>query len=261
MAIDPNYIFQTYVIPLLRTVLYLGIGLGSSIGVGYYLFVIKRRRKWMVNIWEKKADGALQLITKDVLIEKKINKGKQLIYRLRRQKAEAFPPPWECTYRVRGKEYCDYLRIREDYIPLTKELDSVNNLPEGKKEIIKFIKNKLKQLRGKSKEEIDKEYILLPINQSMTANIKFKPMDYDVNMMRINAIDIRDKIYMDTQNWLQKYGTFIAFGVIVILIIVVLYLSYDYSSHVIDTAMGKSSEVASMMEKIAEQMGGKVPAQ
>ena len=85
-------------------------------------------------------------------------------------------------------------------------------------------------------------------------------MDYDINMMRINSIDVRDKIYADKMDFLQKYGTFIAFGLIIVLIIVVLYLSYDYSSSVINTAMGQAQSTLSMVEKLAGQMGGTIPA-
>jgi len=259
MAID-MYTVGGYIFPVIRTIGLLIVFLGGTIGIGYYTFVIKRRKTWHTNIWEKKADGTLQMVTKDVLFEKKINKGKQVIYRFKRQRAEAFPPPWECVYRVRGKEYCDYLRIREDFLPLKRELDGMNNLPTGKKEILKKIKEKLLFMRKENPEKIEKDYILIPINQAMTADIKFQPMEYDVNMMRINAIDVRDKIYADKKSFLDKYGTFIAFGLIVVLIIVVLYMSYEYSGNVINVAMGKADQTLSMVEQLAAKVDGVAPA-
>ena len=63
------------IMPLVKTLLMLIVGLGTVIGLGYYLFVVKRRRVWHVNVWEKKADGRLHLIDKDRILEKKINKG------------------------------------------------------------------------------------------------------------------------------------------------------------------------------------------
>ena len=194
-----------FLFPLFRTIFFLAIFFGGTIGFGYYMLVYKRRKNWHVNIWEKKADGSLQMITKDILSEKKINKGKQVVYRFKRQRFEAFPPPWECTYRVREKEYCDYLRIREDFLPLKRKLTEMQNLPGDKKGIMTKIKEKIILMKGDSPEKVEKDYVLIPINQAMTANIKFEPMEYDVNMMRINAIDIRDKIYADKKSFLAPY--------------------------------------------------------
>jgi len=250
-----------YLFPLFKTIFFLAIGIGSVGGFAYYLLVVKRRRVWNVNIWEKKADGTLQMITKDKLTEKKINKGKQLIYKLKRQKHECFPPPWECVYRVRGKEYCDYLRVAEEYLPLRQSLGEMNNMVNNRKGIIEKVKENLSFIKTHKKKDIEEKFVFVPLSQAMTATIKFEPMEYDVNMMRINAIDIRDKIYMDKQDFLQKYGTFVAFGLIVVLIIVVLYLSYEYSGNVISQGMGKAQETLSMVEQLAQQMGGTTPVQ
>jgi len=250
-----------YVLPALKSILWVVIGLGLVGGTAYYLFVIKRRRLWTVDIWEQKADGNLQMITKDTLIEKRINKGKQLIYTFKRQNAMAFPPPWEAVYRVRNKEYCNYLRMGEDYLPLQAELTGMNNLPNDKLSIIAKVKGLMTGMKDKTPKDIRQEFIYIPINKSVSANITFKPMDFDVNMMRVNAIDIREKVYADKMDFLQKYGTFIAFGMIVVLIIVVLYLSYDYSGQVIAQGMGKAQETLNMVEQLANKMGGSVPAQ
>ena len=264
MAIDTAMVMATYVMPAIKSILMLIFGLGGSAGLAYYLFVIKRRRKWHVNIWEKKADGSLQLIQKDILFEKRINKGKQLIYMFKFQKLEAFPPPWECVYRIKGKEYCDYLRLREDFLPLNREIEGVTNMPNSKSGIIKKVRGILKNIRGtsiKDKTKTENEFIHIPIHNALTVDVKFKPMDYDVNMMRINALDLREKIYADKQDFLQKYGVFIAFGMIVVLIIVVLYLSYDYNGNVIAMAMGEAQKTAGMLEKVASQIGGVPPPQ
>jgi len=259
MAVDWT-VMGGYIFPVIRTILSLGIALSAIVSLGYYLFVVKRRRVWHVNVWEKKADGSLQMITKDKLTEKKINKGKQVIYKLNRQKHETIPPPWECVYRVRGKEYCDYLRIADEYVPLKNEITAINNMPTDKKGLINKFKEQLTKLKGLSKKEIEKQYIFIPIHNSMTVEIGLKPMDYDINMMRVNAIDIREKIYADKMDFLSKYGTFIAFGLIIVLIIVVLYMSYEYSGTVIETAMGKASQTLSMVEQLASKMGGAPPA-
>jgi len=252
---------MVYAMPAIKSILMTAIGLGGLGGLAYYLFVIKKQRKWTVDIWEQKADGSLQMITTDILIEKRVNRGKQLIYKFKRQNAMAFPPPWESVFRVRGKEYCNYLRLGEDYVPLIPELQGVNNLPADKKGIVAAVREKLKSMTGKSKKEIEKDFVYIPIVNSISAEIKFKPMDFDVNMMRVNALDIREKIYADRMDFLQKYGTFIAFGMIVVLIIVVLYLSYDYSGQVIAQGMGKAQETITMVEQLANKMGGTPPPQ
>ena len=74
MAVD----FNSYILmamPIIKSIVWLVLGLGLTVGLGYYLFVIRRRKTWNVNIWEQKADGLLHLVGKDILLEKKINKG------------------------------------------------------------------------------------------------------------------------------------------------------------------------------------------
>jgi len=260
MAVDMTQI-GGMIFPLVKTLLITGLGLGSCCGLAYYLLVVKLRRRWQVNLWEKKADGRLQMVSKDIIYEKKINKGKQVVYRLKKARTEAFPPPWECVYRIKNKEYCDYLRIRDDFLPMKRELEDLNNLPGDKKGIIKKVKETLASITTKKVVDINKDYVLIPINQGMTANVQFKPMDYDVNMMRISAIDIRDKIYADKKSFLEKYGTFIAFGLIVVLIIVVLYMSYEYSGNVLQASYSQGAKTLSAIEEMATRMGGATPVQ
>ena len=249
--------------PILKTILWLVLGLGSVMGVGYYLFVIKRRRVWIANIWEKKADGRLHLIGRDKVIERKFNKGKQIAYIMPKYKVEVFPPPWEATYRVFNKEYADYIRIREDdYQPAKKKLTlpTETMTDDAKKIWFKGIRTKLHELRNKTKAEIESEFVYIPVNNVCKVDMNFDIMDYDINMMRINAIDNRDKIYSDKREWLEKYGMYLAMGSIIVLIIIVLYFSYDYSSNVINSAMGKATETLSMVEQLASKMGGTPPA-
>jgi len=250
--------------PMVKTILMLILGLGSIIGVGYYLFVVKRRREWIINLWEKKADGRLHLIGKDKLQEKKFNKGKQIAYILKQQRIETFPPPWESTYRVRNKEYADYLRIREDdFQPMNKKpsfkMEHEDN-PLEKARFFANVRNRIHDIKNSLKKDIEDKYIAIPVDNTLSCNMEFEVMDYDINMMRINAIDNRDKIYADKQTWLQQYGTFLALGMIVVLIIVVLYLSYDYSSNVLNMSYGKATETLKMVEQLAGKIGGVAPA-
>ena len=248
-------------IPWIKTIVWLAIGLGSLIGIGYYLFIVKRRRKWIAQIYEQKADGRLHYVGKDVVIERKINKGKQLIYVLRRNRAEVMPPPWECVYRYRNKEYTDYVRINEDdFRPARRVPDKDLMNPKVKRNFIENVKDTLYEIKHLGKKDVYDKYIFAPMNKELLWNTNFETIDYDINMMRINAIDNRDKIYVDKQNFIEKYGHLIAIGVIVVLIIVVLYLSYDYSSNVISQAMGSAQKNLNMIEQLAGKMGGMPPA-
>jgi len=247
------------VIPWIKTIVYLAIGLGVCIGLAYFLFIVKRRRVWHVNVWEQKADGTLQMVGKDKLIELKVNKGKQLMYKLKQNRIETLPPPWQCVYRLRGKEYCDYIRVQENFVPLERELDGFANLGRDRESIIANFKKAIQKIRKMNIKDVDKRYIHIPLSQSLRGDLAFKPMDYDINLMRISALELREKVYADKLNFWEKYGTIVALGVIVVLIIVVLYMSYDYSQNVINLAMSKTQETAGMVQELASRMNGGVP--
>ena len=96
-----------YILPLIGQLVYVIIGIAAVGGLWYYLFIVKRRRFWLVDVYEQKSDGKLSLVEKDRLQEKKINYGKQTIYIFRKTKTESIPPPYECVRRLGSKEYCD----------------------------------------------------------------------------------------------------------------------------------------------------------
>ena len=255
MAVDLNsYVLMA--MPIIKSIVWLVVGLGLTVGLGYYLFVIRRRKTWFANIWEQKADGKIHLVGKDILLEKRINKGKQVIYKLRRRNVIVIPPPYETVNRLRSKEYVDYLEISEDYIPIKKDFQMT---AEERKGIIAKINGALADMKNRTTSEIEREYVYVPVSQSLNAKFNYEPMDYDVNMMRIQAIDIRDKIYQDQQGFWDKYGTLISIGAIVVLIIVVLYMSYDYSSNVISMAFGESQKTTTMIQGVADKMVGTPP--
>jgi len=254
---DMNQIILA-VMPYISMIIYLVVGLAIVVGIAYYLFIVRRRRVWIVDLWEQKADGQLHMIGKDKIVEKKINKGKQIIYVFTKRRIEVFPPPDETVQRYLNKEYTNYLRVRDDYIPMEKKFNTnIINMPFAEKQsLFRQVWNKLKIIRGSSTIEVNDQFIHIPIKQALVANFDFVPMEYDVNMMRINAIENREKVYMDQQEWLQKYGHLVAIGVIVVLIIVVLYFSYEYSQSVIQIGMGEARAAITAIEKLAQSMGG-----
>jgi len=118
-----------YIIPIVQKFVWGVLGLGVCVAVWYYLFVVKKRKFWLADIYEQKSDGDLYLVDKDRLQEKKINHGKQTIYIFRHTKTEAIPPPYECIQRYNGKEYVNYIRILGEYVPMQA---TENNLPRVK---------------------------------------------------------------------------------------------------------------------------------
>ena len=241
------------------------MGLASVAGVGYYLFVIKRRKKWKVTIWERKVNGRIYKVGVDWLIAKKFNKGKQTMYWLKRAREECIPPPEDCVDFVRGVEETNYLRVLDEYRPMSRAIE----IPEEylhyeedkitgqkKSKLVIKIKEALQSIRRQSTSETESKYVFVPLDKALAGTIKFEPMDYDVNMMRINALDNREKIYKDTQSWIQQYGHFIAIGGIIVLIIVVLYFSFDFVRDVISQGLGAADKVAEPLNNIANKLMG-----
>lgn len=247
------------VFPLLRMIGMIVAGVGVSAIFGWYWYVYRRRKRWLVNIWERKADGRLHLIDHDLLTAKKFNKGKSTLYLLRHGRAECMPPPWEATYRLRGKEYCDYLRVEDDFLPIKRDLKQEFTDETEKTKYFEAIKALIKGINSLSTKEVEERYIYLPINHTLATEIEYEAIDYDVNMMRINAIDNLDQIFKDKEAFFEKYGMLISFTVIAGLLVVSLYLSYDFAQNVIGQAFGAADKVAAPLANLVEKIGGTAP--
>lgn len=256
------------VVPYLMNIVWLLLGAGVVGALGYYLLIIKRRKQWHCNIWETKVAGntiSVHRVDKDILVARKFNKGKQTAYIFRKSRTETMPPSHECIDVIGNKLEANYLRLLDDFIPFRKEIElpgefyeSETDIKTGNK-VNKFIlnhKNRLDKMKGMSTREAESRYVYIPIDKGITGKLNFVPIDYDINMMRINAIDNREKIYKDKESWMQQYGTFLAMGGIIVLIIVVLYFSYDYSASVIDTAMSSVNQVSGPLQSLVERLNG-----
>ena len=254
-----------YVIPLVGQLVYGIIGIGIVIGLWYYLFVIKKRRYWLVDVYEQKSDGKLYLVEKDRLWEKKIDNGKQTIYVFRKSKTESIPPPYECVRRLGNTEYCDYVRILGEYVPLKKKehLPDFND-KETKNKIFNVIKKQLQDIRKIpttlfNSDSIRNKFYYIPLNKALKYDIDYKPISYDVNMMRINEIDSLDKMFQKKQDFWQKWGTLITIGALGAVVIVVAYLSFEYSQNVIRASLGAADNVVGPLNAIADKLGGSPP--
>jgi len=255
-----------YIVPLVAQLVYGILGIGVCIGTWYYLFIIKRRRFWLVDVYEQKSDGKLYLVQKDRLWERKINYGKQTIYIFKKTKTESIPPPYECVRRLGNKEYCDYVRILGEYVPMEaqeQKLPDFGNL-EVKNKIFKLIKKKLNEIRNiptsfRNSDAVRNKFVYIPLNKALKYDIDFKPISYDVNMMRINEIDSLDKAFEKKKDFWQKWGAMITIGVLVAGVIVVAYLSFEYMQTVIQSSLGAADRIAGPLEKIAGRLGGSPP--
>ena len=265
---DFQSVMSNYVMPFLTGTVALIFGVAICGGLAYYLFIIRRRKKWKCNIWELKSNKKLYLMETDTLVAKKFNKGKQTAYILRRNKCETLPPPDQCIDKIGKQEIANYLRVLEDYIPLERSIDLPDDFYESEydakkqRNVNKFtrmIKESILGLKKLSTSEVESRYVYAPISKSISPELRFTPIDYDINMMRINALDNRDKIYQDAQSFLDKYGHLIAIGFVVVLVIVTLYFSYDYSATVIDKITGKIDGLVKPLDIIAGKLGGTTP--
>lgn len=267
MALNINDIILM-VIPWVKLGLMVLSGGGIAAGLGWYLFIYKGKKRWVVRVWEKKGDGQLYYIEKDLLVEQKFNKGKQRAYILKKGKVETIPPPIDCINRMKNKDYVDYLRVLDDYTPLQKSVE----MPESYNETVneehgdkkfnkwkKVLRDKIDEIKRLTAREVDNKYLFAPMKTSVIPTFKYAPMDYDVNMMRINAIDNREKIYSDSKDFWDRYGHMISVGAVLLLAIVVIYMSYGYSETVVERIAGIGNNVGANLGVLIEKLGGTPP--
>jgi len=173
----------------------------------------------------------------DRLIEKKVQKGKKVIYWLKKAKSASVPPPSDCTHRVGGKEYADYIRIDTGvYAPLPLEKGAMPYVKNGKlsewmEKYILRIEHEKEKISKMTVAQARERYIYVPIHRGIKLNLKYD-MTYDVDMMRMNAIDLRDIMFQSAQKFWEKYGTLITAAAMIMCIIIIAYLSYEHMQKV-----------------------------
>lgn len=252
--------FMATILPSLKLISIVVIVGVIFIGAGYYFLILSKRKKWFINVYEQKADGRLHLVDKDVLQEKKMDYGRRVIYWLKKGGQEATPPPWESIETVGRKDFADYIRIRRSLIPIKKQIDGGINLTSDKAKLFftRWIDAAIDVMHKKydyNAEKLKHRFIFVPINKVPHINVGYMQMDYDVDMMRINAIDNIDLMFAERKNFWEKYGNMIAIGVVALLIIVVAYLSFEYMSKVIANTLDTTGSVTTALEKVAAAFG------
>jgi hypothetical protein len=243
------------------------------VALAYYFLIVKNRKKWYLNIYELSSDGRLHLIGRDELLEKRLDKGKTIIYWLSKLKQETTPPPAEAVDRVGNKNYADYLRIRHSVIPIIKKPE-----PETKAQMSRLVgtnmdgiaykalaaiktdpKYKTQAIFGKA-TNVETRFCFVPIQKVPHVSIGLNQMDYDVDMMRINMIDNLDKQFSGQKSFWDKYGAMLVMGFLIVAIIVVAYLAFDFMNGVIKQNLEQTSAVVKAIQSINLGGGAKPPS-
>lgn len=208
MAIDTQAILGM-IIPWVQVVIYGLFGMVVLGGTYYYLFYIVGRKKWHLRIYELPESGKLRLRGFDILQEKKVLGGKRLIYWLKNARVSTIPPSADLVQSVGKKDYVDYIRIDTGVfaaMPTEKLLNPFDENHKPKNSLLQFIdiyfkrKDKLKTMRP---EDIRERFIYVPANKAIKLNLTYN-VSYDVDMMRMNAIDLRDLMWQGTQKFWEK---------------------------------------------------------
>ena len=251
--------------PVIRIVIWGIVGIAGVGGLAYWLLVVKKRRFWLTDVYEQKSDGKLYLVQKDRLQEKKINFGKQTIYVFRKTKTESIPPPFECVQRLGNKEYCDYIRVLGEYVPLEK----IENIPDFNNETVRsritnLVGKNLKKIRQEKttifkSDKVENRFVYIPVYKALKYDVDFKPISYDVNMMRINEIDSLDQMFKKKQDFWSKFGSMIIIGGGIVMVIVIAYMSFEYMQGVIGQTLSTADSVAKPLEALVNKISGSPP--
>jgi hypothetical protein len=240
--------------------------------LAYYIFIVQRRKKWMLSIYEVTSDGRLHLIGKDTLVEKRLEHGKIIMYWLTKLRQETMPPPADAVDRVGNANFADYLRIRHSVIPIVKKPTAdttaqiaklVGNNHDGiAYKALNAIKTnpayQTKPIFGDA-HAVESRFIYVPINRVPHVDIAYNQLSYDVDMMRINMIDNLDKQFAGQKSFFEKYGAIMIMGFLIVAIIVVAYLAFDFMNGVIRQNLDKTYAVIKAIQGMNVGGGAKPP--
>jgi hypothetical protein len=262
-------IMQTLVglLPAIKLFAIIFVGGIIVVAAAWYFLIVKNRKKWYLNIFELSSDGRLHLIGKDELVEKRLDKGRTIMYWLSKLKQETTPPPSEAVDRVGNKNYADYIRIRHAVIPIFK-----HPVAETKEQMNRMVGTSMDGIAYKALNAIktdpkyktqpifgnahatESRFIFVPINKVPNIKVGYSQMQYDVDMMRINMIDNLDKQFSGQKSFWEKWGQMVVLGFLVVAIIVVAYLAFDFMNGVIKQNLDQTGAVIKAIESI--NLGG-----
>jgi hypothetical protein len=246
--------------------------LGLSIWAWWYFMIVKKRKRWFLRIWEQKSDKKLHLVGMDELEERRYDYGRRVMYWLKRYKSEATPPPIDATDRVGGKDFADYLKVRQNFVPLLKEINGDITYESQSPEKHRIVNSELAALSALKKggkfskpEQAQQRFVYVPLSKVPHLDVEMIQMDFDVDMMRINQIDNIDAFFTAKKNFWEKYKELLIILLGVVMVIVVAYLSFEYGKAVIAEGTAASNQQTNEIKNtnnaiwaIAKAIGGDV---
>lgn len=224
------------------------------LGMSYFVFFRKNKLKYHIQIYERENNGIPIPIEVDILEERQLNKGKNTMYWLRKNKAEAHPPTFKFIYKRKkalfGSElWCDYVREAKEFIPVQRQialgLNSQMDLAAYSRELLKIYQTR--------PEEVRQRYVYNPIIPEGMPKLKFEPMDYNLNEMMQTKIAHREQLYADKKGWLQEYGPMVGIGLAAVTIIVIGYLGYNFATKNINEVIQAANALASKLGDLASK--------
>ena len=267
MAVNISGALASTIMPIVTMVVSIVLACIIGIGLWYYFFIYKKRKRWYVDIYGQTSDGRLHLEKRDVLEERRINWGLKTFYFLKDEKAECTPPPAECQENWKGKRYAEYFRINLSLIPLTKKLGSGKHNFSQSSDDIKKYETILKELRAltqvrgiatsyKNCVGVEQNFIYVPIKKLPHVNVAYHQIDYELDMNRINQISNADEMFRIKGQFWEKYGALITVLVLVICVIIVIIMTLNYSLDVIKQALSSTAPIANGLDSIAAKLAG-----
>jgi hypothetical protein len=232
---------------------------GIAIGILYYFLVVKRRRKWHIEIHEQKKDGRIHSIGRDILMERTKDWGTKTLYFLKNRKKVALPPPDHLVDRIKaGQEEVDYLQIERQLFPTEKSLQADYHNPEVNKRVQEIYDKEMQDIEQlKTKDKIQDRYMYIPINKVLVANMEFKPIPYDVQLTAQRQVKIAEEFFKQKESFWDKWGSAITLGTVAIIVILVVILSFNFINGVIEMTLDKVDSVAQPLSQIAQNIGNK----
>lgn len=216
-------------------------------------FVFKRGKlKYHIQLHERDSSGIPIPLDTDILNEKVINKGKNTVYILKKYQALAHPPISKFIHRRKktlfGEElWCDYLRERQDFIPIQRLAEYGLNTQMDVGEYTK----RLQEIYESKPEEVRQKYIYSPLIPQALPKLKYEPMDYNVSEMLQVRLSQRELLYADKQSFMQTYGPVIGVGIAAVTIIVVGFLAFQFASTNINGVIAAANGVADKLGNVA----------
>lgn len=223
------------------------------LGFGYFFVFKKHRLKYHVQIYERENSGIPIPTDTDILEEQMLNKGKNTMYFLKKNKAEAHPPISKFIYKrkkglFRAELWCDYVRERHEWIPVSRQIELGLS---SKMDIVEYGKRLLEIYETKP-EEARQKFIYSPLIPTALPKLKFEPMDYNLNEMLQTKIAHREQLYADKQGWMQTYGPMLGIGLAAVALIVIAYMGFNFAASNINGVINAANAVAEKLGTIAE---------